>query len=100
MTNDTSNKIIYKTPAEEIPRLKWLCRRGVKELDIIMSHYLEYSFLDAPAAQQKAFKELLAIEDPILFQLVVGKGKSYDKEKDKLLARLRTAIKDRNKKYS
>ena len=97
MTNDTP---IYKTPAEEIPRLKWLCRRGVKELDIIMSHYLEYSFLDAPASEQKAFRELLQIEDPILFQLVVGKEKSPDAEQDKLLALLRTAIFDRNKKYS
>ena len=101
MTNDTTpNNNVYKNPAEEIPRLKWLCRRGVKELDIIMSHYLEYSFLEAPAAEQKAFRELLAIEDPILFQLVVGKEKSYDEEQDKLLARLRTAIMDRNKKYS
>jgi len=91
---------IYTTPAEEIPRLKWLCRRGVKELDIIMSHYLEYSFLDAPASEQKAFRELLQIEDPILFQLVVGKQKSPDAEQDKLLALLRTAIMDRNKKYS
>ena len=62
-----------------------------------MSHYLEYSFLKAPASEQKAFRELLMIEDPILFQLVVGKEKSYDAEQDKLLARLRTAIMDRNK---
>ena len=97
MTNDTPN---YTTPAEEVPRLKWLCRRGVKELDIIMSHYLEYSFLDAPASEQKAFRELLQIEAPILFQLVVGKQKSPDAEQDKLLALLRTAIMDRNKMYS
>lgn len=97
MTNNAPNN---QTPAEEIPRLKWLCRRGVKELDIIMSHYLEYSFLDAPASQQKAFRELLQIEDPILFQLVVGKEKSQDYEQDKLLALLRTAVFERNKKYS
>lgn len=97
MTNDIAKN---QTPAEEIPRLKWLCRRGVKELDIIMSHYLEYSYLDAPTAEQKAFKELLQIEDPILFQLVVGKQKSPDIEQNKLLAQLRTAIIDRNKKYS
>ncbi len=96
----TNNTRIFNTPADEIPRLKWLCRRGVKELDIIMSHYLEYSFLDAPESEQKAFRELLQIEDPILFQLIVGKEKSPDTEQDKLLALLRTAIIDRNKKYS
>ncbi len=96
----TNNTPIYQTPAEEIPRLKWLCRRGVKELDIIMSHYLEYTFLDAPIAEQKAFRELLAIEDPILFELVIGKKKSTDAEQDKLLTQLRTAIIERNKKYS
>ena len=97
MTNDESD---YKSSSEEIPRLKWLCRRGVKELDINMSHYLEFSYIDAPASEQKAFRELLQIEDPILFQLVVGKEKSQDAEQDKLLEILRTAITDRSKKLS
>lgn len=100
MTNNTPIDASYKTPAEEIPRLKWLCRRGVKELDIIMSHYLKYSFQDAPPFEQKAFRELLQIEDPILFQLIVGEEKSLDAEQNKLLALLRTAIMGRNKKYS
>lgn len=93
MTSDTP---IYKTPAEEVSRLKWLCRRGVKELDIIMSHYLEYSFVDAPECERQAFRELLQIEDPVLFQLVIGNEISEDVEQDKLLTLLRTAILNRN----
>ena len=85
---------------KEIPRLKWLCRRGVKELDIIMSHYLEYSYLSATESEQKAFRELLEIEDPILFLLVVGKEKSADIDQDKLLSKLRKAIFERNQEES
>ena len=92
----TDNNLKGKDTSREIPRLKWLCRRGVKELDIIMSHYLEFSYPSANASEKKAFRELLEIEDPILFLLVVGKDKSADVEQDKLLSHLRKAIFERN----
>jgi antitoxin CptB len=28
----------------ELSRLRWLCRRGMKELDVVMSRYLEQHY--------------------------------------------------------
>jgi len=47
-------------------RLRWLCRRGTKELDVILNRYLELEFDKADANEQQAFAELLNWEDPVL----------------------------------
>ncbi len=47
----------------EIKRLRWQCRRGVKELDDILSAYLELEYIAATAVEQRAFIALLKLED-------------------------------------
>ncbi|NOQ16542.1 MAG: succinate dehydrogenase assembly factor 2 [Methyloprofundus sp.] len=47
----------------EIKRLRWQCRRGVKELDDILSAYLELEYIAATAVEQRAFVALLKLED-------------------------------------
>jgi antitoxin CptB len=57
----------------EIPgRLRWLCRRGMLELDAWLQPFLEnrYPLLDAP--QQAAFARLLELEDFQIFDLLTG----------------------------
>jgi antitoxin CptB len=36
----------------ELSRLRWLCRRGMKELDVVMSRYLEQHYATASGAEQ------------------------------------------------
>ena len=57
--------------SEELSRLKWQCRRGVKELDIILTRYLEQNYPVADKQAQIAFEQLLTLEDPILFDLLL-----------------------------
>ena len=45
-------------------RLRWLCRRGTKELDRILGGYLEQDFTDAEPGLQHAFVALLGRQDP------------------------------------
>lgn len=47
-------------------RLRWLCRRGTKELDVILNRYLDSAFDHADASEQQAFLALLTWEDPVL----------------------------------
>ena len=47
-------------------RLAWQCRRGMKELDALLSAYLDVRYDDAPAAEKAAFRELLELPDPDL----------------------------------
>lgn len=55
----------------ELSKLKWQCRRGIKELDIVLIHYLEQDYPEADRQEQTAFKQLLELEDPVLFNLLL-----------------------------
>lgn len=56
----------------EFQRLRWQCRRGMLELDEILSRYLERCYVGAEAADQLAFRRLLAVEDPVLNAWLLG----------------------------
>ncbi len=56
----------------ELSRLRWRCRRGMKELDIVLERYLKARYDDAPAAEQAEFLALLDCEDPDLWAWVIG----------------------------
>ena len=47
-------------------RLRWQCRRGMRELDRLLVAYLEEHYDDASDADKEAFQALLALPDPQL----------------------------------
>ncbi len=47
----------------ELKRLRWQCRRGVKELDTVLCAYLEGHYAISSVTDQRLFSELLALED-------------------------------------
>ncbi|MBL1264198.1 succinate dehydrogenase assembly factor 2 [Candidatus Methylomicrobium oryzae] len=57
-------------------KLKWRCRRGVVELDILLLHYLETHYLLADEDEQNRFADLLEWEDDELLAVLVGGKKS------------------------
>ena len=75
-----------------LSKLRWHCRRGMRELDVLMLRYLEDSFEQAPAQEQQGFVDLLALEDPTLFAYVVGREEPQDEELQKLLKKIRTGL--------
>ena len=60
----------------EKSRLRWLCRRGMKELDVIMSGYLENHYANATDTEKNGFKALLEMPDPDLYALLLGRQTS------------------------
>ena len=62
----------------ELSRLRWLCRRGMKELDLVMTGYLENHYVQASQVDQESFRLLLEMQDPDLFALLVGRDSSDD----------------------
>lgn len=50
----------------ELNKLRWRCRRGSKELDLLLLNYLDQHYLAASADEQQAFQQLLQLEDPQL----------------------------------
>ena len=57
----------------EIHRLRWLCRRGMKELDVLLGTYCEQHYEHACEDSQRYFRELLEWPDPDLYALLTGK---------------------------
>ncbi|MGP1666127.1 MAG: succinate dehydrogenase assembly factor 2 [Rhodanobacter sp.] len=55
-----------------LKRLRWRIRRGTRELDALLGSWLEDSFPNADHAQQQAFDELLDVQDPNLWDWVMG----------------------------
>ncbi|MGB5165093.1 MAG: succinate dehydrogenase assembly factor 2 [Woeseiaceae bacterium] len=54
-------------------RLRWQCRRGMRELDELVVWYLETRFDDADDEQKSAFQALLELPDPELMGYLLGK---------------------------
>jgi antitoxin CptB len=73
----------------ELSRLRWLCRRGMKELDVVMSRYLEDCYESASTTDQGIFKALLEMPDPDLYNLLLGRSEENDLELMRFIKLLR-----------
>lgn len=49
-------------------RLRWACRRGMLELDVLLGNFLTEGYLQLSAAEQQQFEDLLLCEDQDLFE--------------------------------
>jgi antitoxin CptB len=56
----------------DLPRLKWRCRRGMKELDLLLVRWLERGWPGADAERRHAFEWLLEQPDPDLADWLLG----------------------------
>ena len=62
--------------AARIKRLRWRTRRGTRELDALFGGWLDDAFPSAGESQQRAFDELLDVQDPDLWDWVMGHAKA------------------------
>lgn len=56
----------------DIKKLRWRCRRGTLELDLMLMRYLDTCYQNTGIAQQQAFLDLLDLEDPALMRYLMG----------------------------
>jgi antitoxin CptB len=59
-------------------RLRWRCRRGMRELDVLLGAWLEQCWPTASAASQSAFEQLLACEDDQIWDWLMGRTQPPD----------------------
>jgi len=62
------------TDATLANKLKWQCRRGMLELDVILIPFLAEDFETLDKILQNAFVELLKEADPDLYTWIMGFG--------------------------
>jgi len=56
----------------QLARLQWQCRRGTKELDLLLQRYLETGYLLANDEEKAQFIEFLEMEDDELMGVLMG----------------------------
>jgi antitoxin CptB len=54
-------------------RLRWRCRRGMRELDQLLGWYLDTRYAQASATERAAFSSLLDQPDPELWSWLTGR---------------------------
>jgi len=59
--------------AAHLSRLRWRCRRGMRELDVLLLRYLDREFAGASPDVQTAFERLLSAQDPEILDLLAGR---------------------------
>ena len=68
-------------------RLRWKCRRGLLELDLVLQGYFEKHFEEEDAS---TLNELLDLPDNDLWDFVSGRRDDYDARFGGIVARLRS----------
>ena len=52
--------------------MRWRCRRGMRELDVLLARYVDERFCGASCGEQDAFRELLETQDTDLYAFCLG----------------------------
>jgi antitoxin CptB len=73
----------------EIKQLRWRCRRGSLELDLILLGYLDQRYLAADQAEQLAFQQLLGLEDVVLMRYLMADEQVVDQSLLAVITHLR-----------
>jgi antitoxin CptB len=74
---------------EEARRLLWRCRRGMKELDIMLERYVRSWLPTASAEERRTLVELLELPDPLLADYLFGHATAADPALASLVAAVR-----------
>ena len=59
---------------KESDRIRWHCRRGMLELDLLLERFNREHLPSLNAEQEARFAELLALPDHELLDLLMGRG--------------------------
>jgi antitoxin CptB len=73
----------------ERARLRWRCRRGMRELDELLSVFLNDHYDGLSDIEKRTFAALLELPDPQLHSYLLGREQAPDPDQSKLLQRLR-----------
>ena len=69
-------------------RLRWRCRRGIKEMDLLLDKFLSDIYPQLDAADKKRFELFLNETDPDILAWVTGKSLPDDPAYQKFVSYL------------
>lgn len=74
----------------ELRRLRWRCRRGMRELDRLLERYLDRDWQGASESQRGVFLRLLESEDDKLWHWLLDQDSPPDADLAQLVRHIRT----------
>jgi antitoxin CptB len=75
----------------DLDRIRWQCRRGMLELDLVLNRFLDSGFPALDAAGVADFQKLLSLPDTTLLDVVMGRSQLADPQLEAMAERVRTA---------
>ena len=75
----------------ELRRLRWRCRRGLLENDLVLQRFLDRRGMELDERGLAALNALLALPDPDLWALVSGQRECDDQRLAEIVAIVREA---------
>jgi antitoxin CptB len=71
-------------------RLLWRCRRGMKELDVVLERYVRSHLSQASQTDRRLLAALLELPDPVLADYLLGSLPCPDPHTARLIAAIRS----------
>jgi len=75
----------------ELARMRWKCRRGMLELDLLLRDFLDNGYQELDAAGQQLFDRTLDYPDAVLLEWLLGRIRPTDKDVAQLVDKIRSA---------
>lgn len=85
MKNEFQNKLIYRS---------W--HRGTKELDLILGNFIEDNISIMNESEIKVYEDLLASEDPEIYNWIVKSENPPNQQLDNLIKKIRYYLESNN----
>lgn len=76
-------------PDQVDSRLRWRCRRGMLELDIMLNGFVDEGYVQLSKEQKQIFDQVLDYPDQLLFDLFLGHMESSDNSVSQLITSIR-----------
>jgi len=75
----------------EQARLRWKCRRGMLELDLLLRDFMDRGYSSLEAGERATFAQLLECPDAVLLEWLMGRIRPTDKDVVQLVDKIRAA---------
>ena len=73
----------------ELSRLRWRCRRGIKEMDLVLQQFLEQTYPNLSSQQQACFEHILDESDLDIMDWILGRSAPEHSDYDELIGLFR-----------
>jgi antitoxin CptB len=92
MTTPSAEGADARSIAEDVARLRWQCRRGMLELDLLLNRYLDSGFQRLDQQARVDFVRLLGYQDQIIYDWLMGQSVPAEAALRRLVAQIREAM--------